>query len=265
MAIFKDIEQFNGVDVWLQWAIFIVGVLIVLVGVFSAGVSIYLAIKYVRYNRKKNSAGITGEEAARKILDDFGLQHIKVKTSGSLLFGNSYSHYFKKVRLRRLTYKKESISSLAMAAQKSSLAVLDKENDPDMKTRIVLTPIVIFGPYAFVPLILIGVLIDIMVFNFTGLCSVIFALLGLGFYVLAFILSLKQLKTEVKAQNRAYEILKEKNMANEEELGMMKELFKLYNIEYVNNMVLAFLEMIYRVLMILAHVQSASSTSSSNN
>ena len=68
MAIFQNIEEFNGVDVWLQWAIFIVGVLIVLVGVFSAGVSIYLAIKYVRYNRKKNSAGITGEEAARKIL-----------------------------------------------------------------------------------------------------------------------------------------------------------------------------------------------------
>lgn len=96
----------------------IVIVAIALVSIFALVVQIYLAIKYAKYNQIQNSANLTGEEAARKILDDNGLENIKVKSSGSILFGNSYSHYFKKVRLRRLTWKKKSISSLAMASQK---------------------------------------------------------------------------------------------------------------------------------------------------
>ena len=263
MPLFENVEQFKNVSPALQWAIFIVMVLIIIVAIFSLGVSIYLAIKYVVYNRTKNSAGINGEAAARKILDQNGLSHIKVSVVGSALFGNSYSHFFKKVRLRRLTVKKESISSLAMGAQKSALAILDKEGDKDMKTRIVLTPIIFFGPIAFVPIVLIGVLIDVLVFNFTGVASLIAGGIGLAFYIVAFVMSLMVLKTEVKAQNRALEILEQENLANEEERAMMKKLFKLYNIEYVNNMILELLEIILRVLMIVARVQnSAGSTSS---
>jgi len=58
----------------------------------------------VKYNRKRNSSGKTGEEIARKILDDNDLKNIRVSKNGSILFGNSYSHYFKKVRLRRLDF-----------------------------------------------------------------------------------------------------------------------------------------------------------------
>ena len=68
-------------------------------------------------------------------------------------------------------------------------------------------------------------------------------------------MSLKVLKTEVKAQNRAYDLLKNNNMATDEELIMLKKLFKLYNIQYVNDMILALLELIYRVLQIIAYVQ----------
>ena len=48
-------------------------------------------------------------------------------------------------------------------------------------------------------------------------------------------------------------------MATDEELSMLKKLFKLYNIEYVNNMVISLLELVYRVLQIVAYVQSANS------
>lgn len=48
-------------------------------------------------------------------------------------------------------------------------------------------------------------------------------------------------------------------MATEEELVMLKELFRLYNIEYVNNMIISLLELIYRVLQIIAYIQSDSS------
>lgn len=262
MPLFKNIEFFNNVNPFLQWAIFIVALLIAIVALFSTGVSIWLSVKYVTYNRRQNSAGMNGEEAARKILDDNDLKHIKVSVTGSLLFGNSYSHYFKKVRLRRLTVKKPSVSSLAMGAQKASLAILDKENDPDMQKRIKLTPIIFFGPMLFVPIVLVGLFIDILLFNFSGITTIVASAAGIAFYLLSFILSIKVLKTEVKAQNKALEILDKENLATVEEQQMMKELFKLYNIQYINDLIMQLLELILRVLMMIANAQSSSSTSS---
>ena len=237
----------------------VVGLLII-ASLFAFGVSIYLWISYAKYNKKQNSCRKTGEQIARTILDRHGLEKIKVSETGSILFGNSYSHYFKKVRLRRLTWQKKSVTSLAMAAQKSSLAVLDKENDPDMRTRIRLTPFIYFGPFAFVPMIVIGVLLDVLLS--TGFCGILLTVLGLSFYLVSFFMSILVLKTEKKAQERAFEIMKEEGLATEEELEACQKLFRLYNIEYINDMVIALLELIYRVLQIIAYVQNSSLSSS---
>lgn len=252
----------DGVSVGIIITMCVVVGLLIIASIFAFAVSVYLSVKYARYNKKQNSCGKTGEQIARKILDDNGLGHIKVSKTGSIMFGNSYSHFFKKVRLRRLTWQKQSVTSLAMAAQKSSLAVLDKENDADMRTRIRLTPLIYFGPVAFVPMLIIGSLLDIFIFtNSNGICTVALTVAGLAFYVLSFIMSIQVLKTEKKAQERAYTILKENGIATDEELEMCKELFRLYNIEYINDMVIALLELIYRVLQIIAYVQNASSSS----
>ena len=250
----------TGVSDAVILALIVVGGLLVIASIVALAISIFLAISYIKYNRRQNSAGKTGEEIARTILDRNGLQKIRVSKNGSILFGNSYSHYFKKVRLRRLTWQKKSVTSLAMAAQKSALAVLDKENDADMRTRVRLTPLIYFGPIAFVPMVVIGVLLDVLLS--TGFCGILFTVLGLGFYLLSFVMSILVLKTEKKAQKRAYEIMKEEGLATEEELESCKKLFRLYNIEYINDMVIALLELIYRVLQIIAYVQNSSSSSS---
>ena len=55
----------------LEIALMIVGFLIVIVGIVSGITSIWLVVKYFRFNRKENSLGLTGIQIARKILDDF--------------------------------------------------------------------------------------------------------------------------------------------------------------------------------------------------
>ena len=246
------------------WPIVIVAGLIVIVAVISLFVSIWLGICYFKFNRKANSLGKNGQDIARSVLDKNGLEKIAVKCSGSFLFGNSYSHYFKKVRLRRLTWKKSSVSSLAMAYQKSYLAVLDKENDPDMKKRIVMTPLIYFGPLAFVPFVLIGLVIDI-IFLKSG--SLVFTLvgagLGLAFFVLAFVMSLLVLKTEVKAQQKALEAMKGDGVSDSD-IADCKKLFRLYNIEYVNDMIMALLELVLRILQILSSASSSGAFTSSS-
>ena len=261
MPLLQNLDEFKNVSPALQWMIFIVGCLIALVAVISVCISIWLAIKYFRYNRKKNSRNLSGHDAARSVLDKNGLKHIKVSTFGSFLFGNSYSHYFKKVRLRRLTHKKTSITSLAIGVEKSALAILDKQGDKDMKKRIALTPLVYFGPLAFIPLVAIGVIVDIILFNFTGVVTMIATAVGLLIYVVSFVLSIMTLKTEKKAQAMACEIMKKENLATDEEIDMMQELYKLYNIQYINDIVLEFLQMIMKILQFVANIQNSSSNS----
>lgn len=253
----------DGVSDAVILAMIVICGLLVIASAAALVISIYLAIRYVKYNRTANSCGKTGEQVARTLLDRNGLERIKVSKTGSILFGNSYSHYFKKVRLRRLTWKRDSVTSLAMAAQKSALAVLDKEKDPDMRARVRCTPFIYLGPIACVPLVIIGVLLDLYIFKSTnGFYTMLLTAIGFGFYLLSFIMSVLVLKTEKKAQQRAYELLRENGMATDEELDMCRKLFRLYNIEYINDMVIALLELIYRLLQIVAYVQNSSSNKS---
>ena len=232
----------------LEIALMIVGFLIFIVGIASGITGIFLVVKYYKFNRRQNSLGLTGMEVARKILDDNGLEHIKVKRTGSLLFGNSYSHYFKKVRLRGLIRFETSLTSMGMGAQKAALAILDKEGDPDMKKRIRLVPLVTFGPFAFIPLVLVGAAIDYFMFNGTGTCTLVLGAIGFLFYAYSIVLSVMTLKTEKKAQNRAYEILERDYRITADELSSLKELFHLYNVQYVNDIILSSLELLYTIL-----------------
>ena len=234
----------------LEIALIIVGFLIMIVGCVSGITGIWLTINYYRFNRRENSLGLTGMEIARKILDDNGLEHIKVKRTGSLFFGNSYSHYFKKVRLRGFIRHETSLTSIGMGAQKASLAILDKEGDEDMKKRIRLVPLITFGPFAFIPLILVGGLLDYFVFNGSGVCTLVLGAIGLLFYVYSIVLSVLTLKTEKKAQEKAYELLERDYHITAEELSALKELFHLYNIQYINDIILSSLELLYTILEI---------------
>jgi Zn-dependent membrane protease YugP len=232
----------------LEIAIAVVALLIFLMTIVSLTVNIWLMVKYIKYNRRPNSAGLTGTEMARSILDANGLQHIKVKRTGSFLFGNSYSHYFKKVRLRGMIRHETSLTSIGMGAQKAALAIMDKEGDADMKKRIRLIPWMAFGPFAFIPLLVIGGLLDIFVLYTNGTCTLVLGGIGLLLYVYAVVLSVLTLKTERKAQKRAYEILEKEYHITSDELASLKELFHLYNVQYVNDIILSSLELIYTIL-----------------
>lgn len=254
---------FDGASTAVIVAMVVVAFLLLVVSVVAVINSIVLFFSYIKYNRTQNSIGLPGKEIARQVLDKHGLQDVAVSASGSILFGNSYSHYFKKVRLRRLTWKKDSISSLAMAVQKSSLAIMDRTGDRDMKTRVALTPWIYFGPLAFIPLVLLGIVLDLFIFTSSNvLWTMLLTGAGLVLYLVAFVMALMVLKTEKKAQAKALEIMRTDNLATEDEIAMCQNLFHLYNIEYVNDMITALLELVYRVLQLVASARSSSSSSS---
>ena len=128
-----DINMNNVSDQIVVTMAIIVGLLVVasFFSLFAESILPRYCIRQIQPHEKR-----LREKTAKKQHDWFltitSSEHIKVSKNGSILFGNSYSHFFKKVRLRRLTWKKDSITSLSIAVQKASLAILDKEGDPDM-------------------------------------------------------------------------------------------------------------------------------------
>ena len=104
-----------------------------------------------------------------------------------------------------------------------------------------------------------GAALDYFVFNQNGVCTYVLGALGLLFYVYAVVLSVLTLRTEKKAQERAYVYLQEKRMATEEELDDLRELFRLYNIQYINDIILACLELVYTALQIAIEINKEKS------
>ena len=59
-------------------------------------------------------------------------------------------------------------------------------------------------------------------------------------------------------------MLEQENLATAEELDALKELFHLYNVQYINDIILSSLELIYHVLKIVVILQGNGSSSSNN-
>ena len=88
----------------------------------------------------------------------------------------------------------------------------------------------VFAPILFVPLVLIGFLVDIFVLE-TLLFSLVTAGIGLLFILFGFIVTLLNIPVEKKAMERAQVILE--NELTGEEMVTVKKIFRSYLVEYV--------------------------------
>lgn len=212
-----------------------IGVLVILV-VANFVISIRrIATFYNKYTKMSNDCGKTGTEIARYILDANGLQNIKVKETAPwrsiyLSSYSWYSHQLKRIKLSTFRWS-TSVATLVVAAQKSALAILDKEGDRDIKRRIRLTPFVYILSFLFLPLVATGLLTIEM---WTGSLALIF--IGIACFIGALVIALSGLSVEKKAGQRAYEILYIEGLATNEELAMCKDILQIYYREHVYKM-----------------------------
>ena len=235
-------------------AIIIVSVLIGIVAVVSIVARLIIFFTYFRNNRRKNSIGLTGKEAARKLLDEAQLQEVEVVKANwlvALIFGNSYRGRKKEIRLRRGIINKKSITSVGLACQKVGLALQDKEGDKKFRFKDRMEFITMFAPASFVPIVVVGLLVDIFAFKFTGWVTLIFLLIATIYFLLSFIVLLYTIPVEKKACKKALEIMEQTNFLNEEERGYINGLYKAYILAYICDFILALLYIIKMILKIL--------------
>lgn len=252
-----------GVSEGVATVYLLVCVLLVIMLVVAVIMRIVVVVKYSVGNKTRTKSGKTSFQVAREALDRAGLKHIQVKRAGLLrtfFFGNSYSISQKTVFLRRRISDKDSITAVGMALQKVGIAQMCEKGGLT-KARNVMQVLSLFGPILFLPVVLIGFLLDALLFEALGAFSVAGIVIGLFLVLSGFFATILNLPVEKKANKIAMQLIRETGVLNEEEQRIIKKVFDAYIVAYVCEFIVALLRIVQLVLEIVINIQANNSES----
>lgn len=116
--------------------------------------------RFAKYSKESNLSGLTGAQAARKILDEHGLFDVAiVKIEGNLT--DNFNPKTNVVSLSPKVHDGNTIAAVAVAAHEVGHAIQHAEGYAPMKLRGALVPACVVTSKAAVPLLLIGILLEI--------------------------------------------------------------------------------------------------------
>src|SRR5680860_358422 len=151
---------------------------------------------YSKYSQIRNSAGITGAQAARRVLDSQGLSDVQIEQ----VPGELTDHYDPRSRVLRLSqgvYGVPSIAAIGIAAHEAGHAIQHAKAYGPLKARTVMVPVVNIGSNLGFGVLFLG-----LIMNQVGL-----AWIGVALFGLATIFALMTLPVEFDASRRAKEAL----------------------------------------------------------
>ena len=144
------------------------------------------------------ASGITGADAARRILADAGINDVRVEEINGML-GDHYDPTEKRLCLSSDVYNGGSIAAVGIAAHECGHALQHKENYGPLNLRMQIVPATQFASQI-LPFVIIGGFI----FHMTGLINV-----GIACYAILMVFQLITLPVEFDASNRAKAILQQ--------------------------------------------------------
>lgn len=184
------------------------------------------------------SSGLTGYQAARRMLDSHGLEDVPIEPVAGQLTDH-YDPINRVVRLSEPVYYERSISAIAVACHEIGHAIQHKEAYPFLVARHRIFPIVNFAS-GIAPFLLIGGFL----FSAFGLIQ-----LGILFFAVTVVFQLITLPVEFNASNRARDIMvAEGYVRPEEERGIAKVLNSAA-LTYVAAALLSLVELLRFILM----------------
>lgn len=215
---------------------------LVLIGVvLSLLASAKVKSTFAKYERIRNSAGLTGRDAAERILHGAGIYDVRIeRVSGNLT--DHYDPRNKVLRLSDSTYHSMSVSAVGVAAHECGHAIQHAVNYAPIRWRGALVPVANFGSTIAWPLIMIGLFI-------TGDSSSLLINLGIIAFSFAVLFHLVTLPVEFNASNRAIRILGSNGMMSREEVGSVKKVLGAAALTYVASAATAILQLL-RILIL---------------
>ena len=154
---------------------------------------------YGKYSRVRAMSGMTGAQAARRILDTNGLQNVAIERVRGTL-SDHYDPRSKVLRLSDSVYGEPSLAAVGVAAHEAGHALQDKVNYGPLKLRSAMVPTVQIGSW-------LGPIIFMVGLFLSGAFGETIAWIGLVIFAATALFAIVTLPVEFNASKRAKELL----------------------------------------------------------
>lgn len=198
--------------------------LLVIIGlVITLFASFKVKSTFAKYSRVRSLSGITGAQAAERLLHAEGLYDVQIER----VSGNLTDHYNPRTKVLSLSdsvYGSNSIAAIGVAAHECGHAIQHAKGYAPLGLRSTLVPVANFGSMAAWPIIVIGVIMG----SYSFLIN-----LGIILFSIAVLFHLITLPVEFNASRRAITRLGETNILYGDELNKSKKVLSAAALTYV--------------------------------
>ena len=214
--------------------------------IFSLWASIRVNTTFKKYSKIRSMRGITGAEAARRVLDANGLQHIRIEQ----IPGNLTDHYDPRsdvIRLSESVYGNTSVAAVGVACHEAGHAVQHAENNAPVKIRAAISPVTNIGSRLAIPLIILGILLNSLA---SAPEFLVIAYIGVACYGLCTLFQLVTLPTEFDASRRALRCIESYGILGSEEIGGARRVLTAAAMTYVAALAVSLMQLLRLFLMV---------------
>ncbi len=220
--------------------------------IFSGIASAKVHGAYKKYNSVRSRAGLTGYDTVSRLLRANGIYDISIGRVG----GELSDHYHPAkaiVNLSEGTYSSSSVAAVAVAAHEMGHVMQKRDGAFLYRVRTALVPVVNIGTNLAMPLVLVGVLIDLAAEVGSEPTGFYLAMIGVLLYGTALLFSLVTLPVELDASRRAKKMLLSEGILREDEIEGASAVLSAAALTYLASLLTSlvmFLRFLVRVLTI---------------
>lgn len=214
--------------------------ILVLIGaVLSIWASARVNSTFQKYSRVRSYSGLTGAEAARRILHGAGIYDVQIEH----IKGNLTDHYDPRSKVLRLSdsvYASPSVAAIGVAAHECGHAIQDDRSYAPLKIRNLFVPVANIGTQAALPIILLGVILG---------SSGTLIEIGLLCFACGTLFQMITLPVEFNASSRAVRILGDSHMLSDDELRSTRKVLSAAAMTYAAAAAASILSLLRLVLL----------------
>lgn len=213
---------------------------LVLIGmVLCLGASALVNSTMNKYSRVRNMSGITGAEAARRILNNEGLYNVQIECLRNQR-GDHYDPRTNTVRLSYDNYNGISVTAVGVAAHECGHAIQHAKGYAPLSIRSALVPVVNIGSQLGLPIIILGVILS---WNQTLIQ------IGIWAFALSVLFQLITLPVEFNASRRAVQKVEEYGFLSAQENTGCKKVLTAAALTYVAAAASSILQLLRLILL----------------
>ncbi len=215
-------------------------ILVILGAVLSMAASAKVNSTLNKYSKVRSMMGMTGEDAAKRLLNSQGIYDVTVRSVKGQLTDH-YDPRTKTVNLSESVFHSTSVAAIGVAAHECGHAMQDNVGYVPLKLRGAIVPVANIGSQAAFPLIIIGVLIG-------GMGSPLVNI-GLILFSLAVIFQLITLPVELNASRRAITLLDQVGILGGQEVNQTRKVLGAAALTYVAALAASVLQLLRLVIL----------------